>query len=218
MAERLPEDDDLGAGRPRHGNPVRAHLPGLARRLSAHRPARPVLLLRGLHPHRRLDVQPARQVAEGLQRDSVAAPDRLAQLPAHLARLAPGPQRLLASGSGLHRPRGEQEGRHHPRLPAAGCQHAALRHRPLPALAQPRQRDRRGQAAGAAVAGHGRRDQALRRRHRHLGVGEQRPGRRAGRRDGLRRRRADAGNAGGRRSAAPAPARRCECASSTSST
>ena len=28
-------------------------------------PARPVQLLRGLHPHHRFDVQPARQVAEG---------------------------------------------------------------------------------------------------------------------------------------------------------
>ena len=37
---------------------------------------------------------------------------------------------------GLHRSRREQEGGHHPRLPAAGCQHAAVRHRCLPALAQ----------------------------------------------------------------------------------
>ena len=51
-------------------------------------------------------------------------------------------------------------------------------------------------------------DQALRRRHRHLGVGQQRPRRRARRGDGLRRRRADAGDAGGGRPAAPAPARR----------
>ena len=41
----------------------RAPLPGLARGLPADRPARPLLLLRGLHPHRRLDVQPAREVA-----------------------------------------------------------------------------------------------------------------------------------------------------------
>ena len=45
-------------------------------------------------------------------------------------------------------------------------------------------------------------DQALHGRHRHLGVGQQRPGRRARRRHGLRRRRADARNAGRRR---PAP-------------
>ena len=44
-------------------------------------------------------------------RHPLAAADRLAQLPAQLARLAPGPQRLLAPGSRLHRPRREQEGR-----------------------------------------------------------------------------------------------------------
>ena len=68
--------------------------------------------------------------------DPVAAADRVAQLPAHLARLAPGPQRLLAPGPGLHRPRGEQEGRDRPRLPAAGRQLPAVGRRPLPA--QPR--------------------------------------------------------------------------------
>ena len=87
------------ARRPRDGDPLRAPLPGLARGLPAHGPARPLQLLRGVHPHRRLDVQPAREVAEDDARDPVAAADRLAQLPAQLARLAPGPQRLLAPGS-----------------------------------------------------------------------------------------------------------------------
>ena len=86
------------------------------------------------------------------QRDPLAPADRLAQLPADLARLAAGPQRLQPSGSGLHRPRGEQEGRGRARLSAAGRQHAALGHRPLPAQPQLRQRHRRRQAAGAAVA------------------------------------------------------------------
>ena len=44
--------------------------------------------------------------------------------------LASGTQWLQPPGSGLHRCRAEQEGRHRPRLPAAGCQHAALRDRP----------------------------------------------------------------------------------------
>ena len=35
--------------------------------LSPDRPARLLLLLRGVHPHHRLDVQPARQMAEGVQ-------------------------------------------------------------------------------------------------------------------------------------------------------
>ena len=83
--------------RARHGGPLRAPLPGLAGGLPADRPARPLQLLRGVHPHRRLDVQPARQVAEGHERHPLAPPHRLAQLPADLARLAPGPQRLLAT-------------------------------------------------------------------------------------------------------------------------
>jgi xylulose-5-phosphate/fructose-6-phosphate phosphoketolase len=64
------------------------HVRGLARGLPAHRPSRLFQLLRGLHPHRRLDVQPARQVAQGLQPAALAAADRLAQLPARLARVA----------------------------------------------------------------------------------------------------------------------------------
>jgi xylulose-5-phosphate/fructose-6-phosphate phosphoketolase len=40
------------------------HLPGLAGRLSADRPAWPVFLLRSVHPHRRFHVQPACQMAE----------------------------------------------------------------------------------------------------------------------------------------------------------
>ena len=99
------------ARRPGDGGPLRAPVPGLAGGLPADRPARPVQLLRGVHPHRRLDVQPARQVAEGDRRHPVAAADRVAQLPPELARLAPGPQRLQPPGPGLHRPRREQEGR-----------------------------------------------------------------------------------------------------------
>ena len=52
-------------GRPGDGDALRAPVPGLAGGLPADRPARPVQLLRGVHPHRRLDVQPARQVAQG---------------------------------------------------------------------------------------------------------------------------------------------------------
>ena len=97
VAEIYPDDDHLAPGRPRDGGAERAPVPGLAGGLPAHRPARLLLLLRGVHPHHRLDVQPARQVAEGLQPHSVAAADRLAQLPAELARLAAGPQRLHAT-------------------------------------------------------------------------------------------------------------------------
>ncbi len=124
-----------------------------------------------------------------------------------LACLAAGPQRLQPPGPRLHRPRRQQEGRGDPRLSAAGRQHAAVGHRPLPAQPQLRQRRRGRQAAGAAVADDGPGDQALHGRARHLGVGEQRQGRRARCGDGLLRRRADAGDAGRRRPAARAPAR-----------
>ena len=63
----------------------------------------------------------------------VAPADRVAQLPALVARLAPGPQRLLPPGPGLHRPRRQQEGRDRPRVPAAGRQLPAVGRRPLPA-------------------------------------------------------------------------------------
>ena len=61
------------ARRARHGGAERAPVPGLAGGLPADRPPRAVQLLRGVHPHRRLDVQPARQVAEGHARHPVAA-------------------------------------------------------------------------------------------------------------------------------------------------
>ena len=176
-AERIAGGRPPGAGRPRDGGPVRASLPGLARGLPADGPPRPVQLLRGVHPHRRLDVQPARQVAEGHAADSVAPADRVAQLPALLARVAPGPQRLLAPGPGLHRPRHQQEGGDHPRLPAPGRQLPAVGGRPLPAQPALRQRDRRRQAAGARLPDDGRGDRALHARDRDLGLGLERPGR-----------------------------------------
>ena len=123
-----------GAARPGRGDALRAHLPGLAGGVPADRPARVVLLLRGLHPPDRLDVQPARQVAQGDPRDRLAAAHLQPELPAHLACVAPGPQRLLPPGPGFHRPRGQQEGRRHPGVPAAGHQHAAVHRRALPGL------------------------------------------------------------------------------------
>ena len=152
MAEILPEDDHLSPGRPRDGGPFRAPVPGLAGRLPAHRPARLLQLLRGLHPHHRLDVQPAREVAEGVQAHSLAAPRRVTELPTELPRLAPGPQRFQPPGPGLHRPRGEQEGRGDPCLPAAGRQLPAVGDRSVPAQPRLRERRRGGQAAGPPVA------------------------------------------------------------------
>ena len=122
-------------GRPRHGGALGAPVPGLARGLPAHRAPRHLQLLRGVHPHRRLDVQPAREVAEGDPRHAVAAADRVAQLHPVVARLAPGPQRVQPPGPRLHRPRRQQEVGRDPGLPAARREHAALGRRPLPPVA-----------------------------------------------------------------------------------
>ncbi|CAA9379733.1 MAG: Xylulose-5-phosphate phosphoketolase @ Fructose-6-phosphate phosphoketolase, partial [uncultured Nocardioides sp.] len=188
-----------GARRAGDGDAVGAHVPGVARGLPPDRPARPLLLLRGVRPHRRLDVQPARQVAQDQQRPHLAPADRLPELPAHLARLAAGPQRLLPPGPGVHRPRDQQEGRRGQGLPAAGRQHPALRGRPLPAQPAVRQRHGDRQAARAAVPVHGRGRRPRHQGHRHLGVGQHPPRRRAGGGDGVRRRGAHHGGAGGRR-------------------
>ena len=181
-------------GRARGRGPVRASVPGVARGVPVDRPARPLQLLRGVHPHHRLDVQPAREVAEDDAVDPVARADRLAQLPALVTRLAAGPQRLLPPGPGLHRPRGEQEGRGHPRLPAARCEHAALGRRPLPAEPPVRQRDRRRQAACPELPLDGGRDPALHPRDRDLGMGLERR-RRSRRGHGVLRRHPDARDA-----------------------
>ena len=115
-------------------------------------PARAVQLLRGVHPHHRLDVQPARQMAEGHQPHPVAPADREPELPSVQPCLAPGPQRVQPSGSRVHRPRGEQARRGGAGVPAAGRQHPAVHLRPLPALAPVRQRRGRGQAAAARTS------------------------------------------------------------------
>jgi xylulose-5-phosphate/fructose-6-phosphate phosphoketolase len=87
------------------------HLPGLARGLPADRPARPVLCYEAfIHIVDSMFNQHAKWLKVTAQHP-VAAADRVAQLPADLARLAPGPQRLLAPGPRLHRPRRQQEGR-----------------------------------------------------------------------------------------------------------
>src|SRR5439155_1344303 len=66
--------------RARDGDAERAPVPRLARRLLAHGTPRLLLVLRGVHPHRRLDVQSARQVVEGDARDPLAPADRVVEL------------------------------------------------------------------------------------------------------------------------------------------
>ena len=166
-----PGDDNLAPDGPRRGGAVRAPVPGLARGLSADRQARRLHLLRGLHPHRRLDVQPARQVAEGDAGIPWRRPIASLNYLLELACLASGPQRLLASGPGLHRSRDEQEGGGRPRLSAARRQHAAERRRSLPAQPELRQRRRRRQAARVELPLDGRRSPPLHARDRDLGLG-----------------------------------------------
>ena len=101
-------------GRPHHSRLMDSHAT-----VFAHRPARAVQQLRGLHSHRRLDVQPARQMAEGTSGTSLAAEGLIAELAARLSRLAAGSQWVHAPGSWAPRPRYQQEGRYCARVPAA---------------------------------------------------------------------------------------------------
>ena len=96
------------------------------------------------------------------------------ELPARLARLAPGPQRLHPPRPGLHRPRRQQEGRGGAGLPATRRKLLALGDGPLPAQPPLRQRGDCRQTPGAAVADDGRGGEALHARHWHLGMGQQR--------------------------------------------
>ena len=91
-----------------------------------------------------------------------APADRVAELPARLARLAAGPQWVHAPGSRLPRRRREQEGLRRARLPAARRELPAVGDGSLPAQPALRQRRDRRQASGAAVAHDGRRCAALR--------------------------------------------------------
>ena len=173
-ADMAPDDQWLAPDGQRRGGAQRTSVPGLARRLSADRPSRAVQHLRSVRPHRRLDVQPAREVAEGDAHAAVAAADRVAQLPAGQPCVASGSQRLHASGSRASSTWREQESGGRARLSAAGCQLPAERDGSLPAQPALREHCRRRQAPGAAVAGDGRRDSSLRRRDRPLGLGQQR--------------------------------------------
>ena len=162
------------AARPRHGDPERAHVRRLARGLPAHGPARLLQLLRSVHAHHRFDVQPAREVARDRAQARVAAQHLVVELPADVARVAPGPQRVHAPGPGFPRRRRQQEGERRARVPTARRELPALGRRPLPAHARLRQRHRRREAAAADVAVDRRRRAALHAGPRHMGLGEQR--------------------------------------------
>jgi xylulose-5-phosphate/fructose-6-phosphate phosphoketolase len=111
-----------GARRAGDGGALRAPVPGLAGGLPAHRPAR---LFNCYEAFIHIIDSMFNQHAKWLKtpNGSPGAPGRLAQLPAVLARVAPGPQRLLPPGPRVHRPRGQQEGRDRPVYlpPDANC-------------------------------------------------------------------------------------------------
>ena len=192
MAERLPDRRPPGARRAGDGDPQRDDLPGLARRLSADRPPRPVHHYEAfVHIVDSMFNQHAKWL-EASQRFGWRAPVASLNylLSSHVWRQDhngfshqdPGfidvAMNKKASVIRVYLP------------PDANT--LALGDGPLPAQPRLRQRRRRGQAAGAAISGHGRRCPPLHRRHRHLGMGQHRRGRRAGRGDGLRRGHPDA--------------------------
>ena len=169
---RLPTDEHLAPDGRVMEVLSRAPLPGLARGLPADRPARPLQLLRGVHPHHRLDVQPAREVAEGDARASRGG----------------GRSRRSTTCSRSHVWRQDHNGFSHQDpgfidhvvnkkaevirvyLPP-DANMPALRRRPLPAQPRLRQRDRRRQAAGAQLPLDRRGDRALHARRSASGTG-----------------------------------------------
>ena len=195
------------AGRVLELDAQRASVRRLAGRISADRPAWPVQQLRGFHPHRQFDVQPACEMAEDHAGTALAAEDRISELSARLPRLAAGSQRLHAPGPGLPRPRRQQEGRYRPHLSSARRQLSAVGLRSLPSQPALCQRGGGRQTRHAAMADHGRRRRALHGRNWHLAMGQQRPERRTRRRDGVLRRHAYAGDFGRGLNPSPASAR-----------
>ena len=173
MAERYPYDDHLAPDGQGDGNAQRTPVPGMAGRIPVNRPARVFFLLRGVYPHHRLDVQSACEVAEGVPRNTLAAPNRLAQLSLVVPRLAAGSQRIQPPGPWVHRSRCKQESRGRSRLSSAGREHAPFCDRSLPAQPQLCQRRGRRQTAGPSVVDDGPGGQTLHGWHRNLGMGEQ---------------------------------------------
>ena len=88
--------------------------------------ARPVQQLRGIYPHRRLDVQSAREMVEGHARASLAPADFIIELFVGIACVATGSQRIHPSGPRVPRPCDQQEGQYCAGVSAARCQLSAV--------------------------------------------------------------------------------------------
>src|SRR5579885_1119668 len=148
----------------------------MARGLPTDGAARVFLLLRSVHSPRGLDVQPTREVAEGVKPRSVAPPHCLSELPSDIACVAAGPQRVQPPRPGVYRSRGEHEGGRGAGVSAAGREYAPVRRGSLFAPPAVRERYRGRKAARAAVAEHGGGDRALLKRGWNLGMGFHGPG------------------------------------------
>src|SRR5438045_9475916 len=85
-----------------------------------------VSLILCVYPHYRLDVQSTCEVAEGVPRNTLAAPDRLAELSVVFSRLAAGSQRIQPSGAWVHRSRRKQESCGRQSLSSAGREQVAF--------------------------------------------------------------------------------------------
>ena len=107
------------------------------------------------------------------QQSAVATQDRFAELLAGVTRLATRPQRIHAPRPRLHRPRRQQKGVGRTSLSATGCKLLVVRDGSLPAKSPLRQRRDRRQASGTAVVDDGGGGEALCRRNRCLGLGQQ---------------------------------------------
>ena len=160
--------------RARDGNAERTHTRRLARGISSDGTPRPIQHVRGIRPHHRLDVQPARQVAGEIERgNSLAGFHFLAEPVDHVGRLATGSQRLHPRGSRLPGSCQQQERGDHPHLPSSRRQLPAQRGGPLPAQPELCERDRRRQAAAPGLSRYECGNHSLHQRRRHLGLGQQ---------------------------------------------
>ena len=193
-------------GRSRDGGALGAPVPGLARGLPADRPPRPVQLLRGLHPHRRLDVQPAREVAQG-HAATCRGGDRSRRSTTCCPRTS-GARTTTASRTRT-RASSTTWSTRRPRSSASICRPTRTRCSRSPTIACAAANYVNVIVAGQAAGAHWlSMDEAIVHCTRGIGIWDwasNDQARRAGRRDGLRRRRPDARGARGGRPPAPAP-------------
>ena len=203
---------------PRDGGAERAQLRGLARGLRADRPPRPVRDLRGVRADRRVDDDPAREVARDDRAAAVARAGAVAQLPADVDVLAQRPQRLLATRA---RASWTRSRRRRARSRGSTCRPmpTACSRSPITACAAATTSTSSSSTSSRSCSGSTlpRRASTARGARRSGSGPAPSARRRAGCRPGVRRRRADARDHRRGRVAARRTRPRCGCAWSTSS-